>query len=428
MIPRLLVLSYFAFYMIGFEVSGIVGVTSARIVGFVPAGLYLAYRTGQAILRSRPVFLSKRVWGSKNILVFFYVAAYCLLYLMTRMTGGPLSSGAVFGYAYAAVLFIHVSFWYNIFSDPVYRGDYMKLVRDILGGIVITFLVLGFLPAVSVGELQPGGLYHVRGDQVPFFITSLDTPLLAAIAGLISWAGVQRTWERRKSSGGVRIALGLLAFALAVYTLVLYSRRGPLFGFVIAFVAMLLVSLLSRLRLSYGVLSLGAIPFLWTYAVEILIYLTQNEVVASVLARNTAEAYRTATGRLGAWEQIIEVIANVRLQHLWGYGESALLLGYGVISHAHNTYLQLFYETGLIGLVPALFLILSTLGNFNEMVRKQERSAEILSLWAIFVLLIVVSSTESLMKEVYLGHLLLTQMFIISCNLKTEKEKGSGKK
>ena len=424
MIPRLLVFFYYAFYLIGFEGSEIIGVTSARILGFVPAGLYLAYRTGQAILRPGPVFLSRRMRRSKVFLVFLYIAAYCLLYLVTRQTGGPLSSGAVFGYAYAAVLLIHATFWYNIFFDPVYRNDRMKLVRDTLGGIVVTFLVLGFLPAVSVGELRPGGLYDVR-DRVPFFITSLDTPLLAAIAGLISWAGIQRMWQKRQSSGVGQIVLGLVVFALALYTLVLYSRRGPLFGFVVVFMAMLFVPILSRLRLSYGLLSLGAAPFLWSYAVQILTFLTQNEVVTSLVARNRIHTYETATGRLGAWEKIIDVIANVRLQHLWGYGESALLLGYGVISHAHNTYLQLFYETGLIGLVPALILIFSTLGDLNEMVREQKQSAEMLALWSIFVLLIVVSATESLMRNIFISHLIIIQIFITSSYLRSGKEEKS---
>jgi len=414
MVPRLLVFFYFAFYMIGLEVAEIVGVTSVRVLGFFPSVLYLVYRVGKAILRPGAVFISQYVWGSKFTWVFIYVGSYCILYLLTRMAGGPLGGEPIFGYSYTGALVVHVAFWYNIPSDLTYTGNNIKLLRDLAWGVVFTFVLLCFLPAIAVGKIQPGGLYGIR-EEVPFFMSTLDTPLMAAIAGVIGWAGIQRSWNTERRSGGQlkSLVIGILAFAMSIFALVLYSRRGPFFGFVIALLSTMGVKFLSRLKIEYGILTIIAIPFVWSYAGDVLIFITQNEFVSSFVARNTAETYNTATGRIEAWSKITDIISNVRIQHLWGYGDSTEILGHGLLSHAHNTFLQLFYETGLMGLVPLLILITSSFAKLNELVNRLKGSAEVLALWSIFILLIVVSTVESLMREILFTHLLVLQIFVI---------------
>jgi hypothetical protein len=59
------------------------------------------------------------------------------------------------------------------------------------------------------------------------------------------------------------------------------------------------------------------------------------------------------------------------------------------------------------------------------MVRKEKRSAEVIALWAVFIFLIVVSASESLMKGVSISHLLIIQMFIIYSYLSDEEEERS---
>ena len=414
MVPRLLVFFYFAFYMIGLEVAEIIGVTSMRVLGFFPAVLYLVYRVGKITLRSEAVFISRYVWGSKFTWVFIYVGSYCILYLLTRMAGGPLGGEPIFGFSYAGALVVHVAFWYNIPSDPTYLSNNIKLLRDLARGIVFTFVLLCFLPAIAVGKIQPGGLYGIR-EEVPFFMSTLDTPLIAAIAGIIGWAGVQRSWNAERQSGDQMKSsvIGILVFTMSIFALVLYSRRGPFFGFVIALLSTMGARFLSRLKIEYGIFAIIAVPFVWSYAVDVLIFTTQNELVSSFVARNTAETYKTATGRIEAWSKITDIISNVRIQHLWGYGDSTEILGHGLLSHAHNTYLQLFYETGLMGLLPLLILITSSFAKLNELVNRLKESAEILAVWGTFILLIVVSTVESLMREIFFPHLLVLQLFVV---------------
>lgn len=406
--------------MIGFEVAGAIGVTSAQIIGFVPPALYLSYRIGKSVVRSKPKVVRGKIWSSKITLVFVYIAAYSILYLTTRMIGGPVSREATYGYTYATIIFIHAFFWYNIYYDKVYYKKSVKLVRDALRGIIFTFIVFGFLPAASAGEFEPGAFRELR-DKIPFFISSLDTPLLASTAGIIAWSSIQRRWKTDVTNSTSKVLVRVFILALSLLTLVMYSRRGPMFAFILAIASSIFVRIISKMKVYYSVLSLAFVPIFWDDLAEIIIYLTQNEYASYFIAKNTAKSYETATNRIVVWSDMIDVISDVRIQHLWGYGDTSEILGFGILSHAHNTYLQLFYETGIIGLFSALFLIISTMSNLNDMVYESDSSAEILSLWSILLMLIIVSSVESLMREIFLTHLIMLIIFIVSHHVYQDK-------
>ena len=82
----------------------------------------------------------------------------------------------------------------------------------------------------------------------------------------------------------------------------------------------------------------------------LLVSLGDLEFVKNFLPRNNLDEYVTATGRTFVWAQGLQYLfSNLNWGTLIGYGGSEQLALTLNLTHMHNVVLELFYQSGLLG-------------------------------------------------------------------------------
>lgn len=157
-----------------------------------------------------------------------------------------------------------------------------------------------------------------------------------------------------KEDGVIKKTVHLLAVMVVIYGILSTGSRGALLGFLAGFTILLSGQIISgRLRLYHiGILVIGA-----TIILRTMPSLTLDRLRYS-------DNYLYGSGRSEIWEILISSFdAKWIIGHGAGSSIAYFLDYYGKASAVHNTFLLVLYESGIIGLIMFVFMLLDLLIN-----------------------------------------------------------------
>ena len=230
-------------------------------------------------------------------------------------------------------------------------------------GVLWTMVIGGFFPALgTLWFFMNGWVHEGRAGWLGAFANPNDAAyalvLLIPIAyALGSLSGV---------GGRLVVGLALLAYAAAIYTT---FSRGGLMGFV----AVLLVI---ALRVRSHVMRVAAMGLLVAAGVAVAYYWQRTDGFSS-LGTDATLSQRMITLRAG-----LEMFGD---HPLLGVGAGCSVIGFehyapgGYLTRkaltVHNTVVQTMAETGLLGAVPFVLLLISALAGAHRLARRSPDAA-----------------------------------------------------
>lgn len=262
--------------------------------------------------------------------------------------------GAAFptGYTYAAGLAglawfrVTMTFLVYFIVLAMVRGP---AARGRIAWAVALALLAESLYTVFSGRVTSGGRANGSLGQANQLGAYLATALVFALALAF---GVRALWQR----------LLLLAITgLGGFAIILSASRAALIGSAVASLVVLMRS--SRWALVAAVLILGASP-LW------LPDKVKERFASTQVEQDDSDEKRLEGGaqeRVDTWHTIMQVVEDHALDGIGFTGLANVLpqmgadLGLNIKDSAHNTYLRMLSETGIIGLAAFVFLLGSTL-------------------------------------------------------------------
>jgi len=412
-IPKWTIFFYFFLTFLGNELSKQTGLFSIRILAFLPAIFYIVVRL-RALLR-------KDVLVPKNFGLFVLVASYLLLHVRAASLIGETKTFVVYSFL---TLFIHTTFWCLVSINVRNRPDLDKVLKYLFGGFMFCFVIVVLFPMNYIGTFEIGGHYNL-GDintpvYVPFINSTLEPPLLTSIACMIAFVvlGYKFRLKRFRVNSNVNRANAAWYFVILVLglmELVLINRRGPMVITFLLFAMTYFSGLSYRTKLIYLIPLLSLVPVLWEPIVELILPLFQSDLAGSLVARTDEDNVRSATGRILQWGIAIRYIMHpsVSAEYLLGIGNLDEYLTLGAYGHAHNSFFQLFIQVGLVGAVLNTILIIVCLHHCKMVNRKNFLSFRVLILTGLFMLVLLLSTTESMFMGTYFSHLLFITLAIL---------------
>ena len=420
MLTRLVALSYFPLFFLSIGASTLSDQVFLRGLPLMPAAVYVVMRLSSGVLVGDRV--RWKVSDGLTIAAFAYVVAYSVLYF-PRAFSGTLAIGTL------PTLVIHLLFWHLAYSDPVYRHDRRRFFRDLWGGVFGGFVVGFLLTLQHTGFLLRPGTIHNLSREGTFVRSDLDVPMLAVGVTLmgIVWvffAGrMRRAVARAGGLGGVvnRRAVGVICLLIGVSSLYLYSRRAPMLAVLGSTFLLLLPPRVGR-RVVYAAVLIPLVPVVWDIVAQILVLVTQNDVVDAIVARNDIRSYETATNRLAVWLRALAFIAEVRPQHLWGYGGAPAFILAGSMDwqHVHNAFLQLFFDAGLIVLMTAVGLLVWSYYRLNRMMEAGWYPHEVLLIFGYLTAWLVIGAVEPALRAYSVVHMVFLMLVSVTANVYRE--------
>ncbi len=265
-------------------------------------------------------------------------------------------------------------------------------------GVGVTVWVLLFS---GLAMVMPPLTYEGPVEFARFFWFSMHPIQCATFAAIamIFVASYALLADDRKA--GLRM-VGAVACGMALLIVVLATRsRGPFVALATALAALLALRFLRTWRAPFAMAVAAAAAL---YYINVGLSLsdlltattgTDNQVVAFLIRNQSAEQLASLTGRADLWSLAIELI---RERPLFGHGYQSsrglLLDDFSWASYAHNAFLQVLLEIGLVGgallIVSVLMAVAITLRNRWQRVLTWERGF----LGATLVFLVINASTS----------------------------------
>ncbi|MGQ0554217.1 MAG: O-antigen ligase family protein [Planctomycetota bacterium] len=272
---------------------------------------------------------------------------------------------------YTAGLLLALGFTYLLalktLTNPA-RVRWLALAVLCVALVISCFGLLGYQGFLAAGADEMG---RAQALSTPFFAHSY---LAAQYLVMVLVAGFVLLLERALSRGQ-SLALAALLLPIGAFVLVIGSR-GAYLAVLVALVCHVLLRasaageregrrhLLLRL-LSRGLLLLGVLAVLLTLATLTgLLPGAAQHALARVLLVFDPQASDFNFARLSIWSDTLRMAADHLLFGVGPGGFDTLLPTYHVaarpVPHAHNQFLHLLAEHGLVGLVAFLFLLRTT--------------------------------------------------------------------
>lgn len=390
---RLYVQYFFVLFYIGLGLSRILGFEPLQGLLFFPqiVIILLAYLSGK--VKSKFV-LRYRLSHFSHLLI--YISLYCLLFF-------PRSIGGFQGFILVPLLIIHVLFLRFLFHNSLYKNNH-KLLFDDFRRSLLYGAVFGFFCAWAFVEFKfTPGLIHNLSDKSPFVRSDLDVPFLLVAFFALSFKDIVNEVKKILLQKNPTVNIdSLIALVTVLFIFWMYSRRTPLVACILItgvyFFPRRLVGIW-RLALLFTIL-----PLFWNLAVQLLIILTQNEFVDSLLARNNINDYLTASNRIKSWIGGYLFLFDFKIQHLIGYGEAPAYLKPSYHKHMHNMPLDLFFEAGLITVFVAFTLILRMFSKCIAYIKNGDQT--FYSYLLMLVAFLFISGVEPTLRTISISHLL----------------------
>jgi O-antigen ligase len=262
-------------------------------------------------------------------------------------------------------LFIQLMFIFTFLLSFNYREQYLLKKSILFGGLAVSIYVLAFSPEVLYNS--SGGRIALNNADPNEFAALLMLPLFVSFNEIFTY---KSKWN-------------VILFGLLLYMILLTGSRGAILsvGFGI------LVYLFGNFKFS-NLLKLMFVGILLFYFISpVLPDFIFKRFVEHGGVLNTIEA---GGGRTEIWDYIfLKIIPEF---NIWGYGSgtsSVLTKDYfGYAKGIHNTYLLIFLEFGVIGLI--IFFIF--LWKILERIKKENNYAKLCSFIAILIIIFFLDS------------------------------------
>tara|TARA_B100000674_G_C37956636_1_gene969970 strand:+ start:24 stop:1247 length:1224 start_codon:yes stop_codon:yes gene_type:complete len=385
-IHRFLFISYFPLFFIGVELSNQLNISWMKGILLLPAVVFGFYSFLFNILNKKKT--------SKNLyLLIFLQLLYGSFYL-------PHKYELFLSLVITFLLIGNVLFYYFITQSNFYKNNLDFLIYDFFKSVFICFFLTTIIPLFIIQDYKQfsdlGSAYNTK--DVMFYMTTLNAPFLAAITMIYSFYIIY--YKSQKFN-----LLYWVSFLLSFVSLILYSRRGPLFAAIFILLLLIQKKLLYRVNLIH-LLFLMFAPFYWDFISFLLLEITQNNLVDSLIARNDVGTYLSATGRTYIWFNAINFMSDFNPIHFIGYGGMPnFLLTQTPLNHAHNGLFELFFESGFI--VVSIFLVIYS--NVLSKIKANLINDFFILLFALIIYWTILSMTEPTLRFTY-----FTGMFIIA--------------
>lgn len=306
---------------------------------------------------------------------------YVILVLVYQILTPPLSEI----YNPYEPLFYHVfittgiSFWIMGYKD---NKIMMDLTKKIIAGITIVALLYSFFIMLSYGGVASLSI----GSEIGTFLYQTVPYLLLWMSSVLFILNKP-----------LRISI-ILLFAIVM---MLSTKRGPL---VTMFVG-LIISLLINGRINVkAILSLSLVAFIGYYIIDIYF----DTFLSDWLGR-WSERDDISNGREEIWDLILNDVSNQdALTIIFGNGyEASHKLTYRFLWNAigaHNDFIDILYNFGILGLSLFVLLIVSYLKNIIIAIKVKFSHADMLAyLIACFLFGSLISSNMTRYATVYFG-------------------------
>ena len=279
---------------------------------------------------------------------YIMVLIYSFVTLFYTLTGFSGSDGMLAGAVVFSIMVIAKNF--DRFKKLVFSLSVSTIIPGVIG--VYQFLTgqggtgwtsekyVGGLARISSTFANP----NVYGEYIIFTIS------ICLVAFLVSKGIKQRIFF-----GGV--------FLLQLVNLALTYSRGCYFS--VIFIMLIVVWCCDKRLLGFGVFALPVLPYV----------LPQN-IITRILSVGSYLKDTSVTYRFSIWKGSMAVIANHWYQGA-GVGTVAYMLFYKnymvpgtPAQHSHNTFMQIAIELGVLGLLIFLFVILFSIKDVSNVIRK----------------------------------------------------------
>jgi O-antigen ligase len=232
------------------------------------------------------------------------------------------------------------------------------------------FLSLGFVATAGLGLVSCAGLWGAIGAAMPVCVSTYAI-LGSALAGFAYYVDI-RVQGRLTLGTAHPNFLGIMAFGLAIAALTVRPRIFA--ALLVAGNIFIIIETESRSALGAVLLALLAFAFLHAYQVRerkgalVLIGVILCSAIGVALYHDTIESWFSSlfflndryrglgtgfTGREGAWQEAIGLFME---NPIFGVGFRMHEQYMTVTPSAHNGFLSLLAETGIVGSVPLLAL------------------------------------------------------------------------
>ena len=345
----------------------------------------------------------------------FLTIALCLLSVSQWRLYPSYANGCTATFTFACIcslLFIPVGFneynvYFTVFLNLILvgiAGAVVYTAKDVLlwkRCLIAAALILGILAIVSPGQV---GQEWVSGRVVPNILGSQQDPnefcgyYLLPVA-FATYYGIQKRYP---------MLIAILVFF--IYTVFMTGSRGGLLAVAFAF----LVALVAAVRNDkhrIGICAAATIVLLIiALNFDFILRLFPDAISSRFLF--TGAGTGTAESRISIWNQVISAFLDSNLlQQLFGHGFGTTPLANAAHLVAHNVYIELLYDVGILGLVSFLGMLVFACVNAL-------RKGDYVLLAAILGEAVLIASLSSFWSKTLWGLLILAYISIGDCYLK----------
>lgn len=212
---------------------------------------------------------------------------------------------------------------------------------------------------------------------------------LIVILAIVEWIGSSRVWTQRGAVSDVYYVIGLLPLMLiffdekrvlipiitAAVAISFSGKRAGMIAVVLMIIAYYLIQGSQKDSLKQQSRTLLKMLIVMTIIIASGIYL-DNRLGLRIVERLLRLSTDGGSGRDTRWELIWNAIkASSTLQYLIGHGGGTIKANLG--GHAHNDFIELFYEQGLVGaFLYALFFVRLILINIKMIKAKYKYASQ----------------------------------------------------
>lgn len=215
--------------------------------------------------------------------------------------------------------------------------------------LIAAAFLLGILAIVSPGQV---GSEWVSGRIVPNVFGSQQDPNEFCGYYLLPVAFMTYFGIRKRNF----LFIALLVFFF--YTVLMTGSRGGFMAVSVAFVAALAAAV--RKEKHKALVCIGAIFVLLmlTLNFESILQMFPDAISSRFLLTGTSTG--TAESRISIWAQLISAFFDSSIfQQLFGHGFNTTILANSANLVAHNVYLELLYDVGILGLLSFIGLLIA---------------------------------------------------------------------
>lgn len=269
--------------------------------------------------------------------------------------------------------------------------------------LIAAAIVLAILAIISPGQV---GSEWVSGRVVPNVMGSQQDPNEFCGYYLLPVAFMTYYGIRKRNLGFI----ALLVFF--IYTVLMTGSRGGLMAVGVAFLVALVAAVRSgKYKVRICIISLFIILMI-ALNIEFILRILPDAI--SSRFQLTAASVGSAESRISIWSQLIsEFLDSNILQQLFGHGFGTTTLANSAHLVAHNVYIELLYDVGILGL-------LSFIGMLFAACFAMFRRGDFVVLAAVLGEAVLIISLSSFWSKTLWGLLILAYVANKDCDIKHE--------